>query len=93
MNKLIVILLMCLVTLSANQKDKIIIAGPFTNVSHPILHMIDTDALKDVAKKVEFKYWKNQDQLRAMILSNEVDFMAIPINVGANLYNKGISCG
>ena len=90
MNKLIVALFMCLVILSANQKEKIIIAGPFTNVSHPILHMIDTDALKDVAKRVEFKYWKNQDQLRAMILSNKVDFMAIPINVGANLYNKGV---
>ena len=85
MNKLIVALLMCLVTLSADQKNKIIIAGPFTNVSHPILHMIDTDALKDVAKKVEFKYWKNQDQLRAMILSNEIDFMAIPVRRTAKI--------
>ncbi len=70
--------------------DKIIIAGPFTNVSHPILHMVENGALKDMAKKVEFKYWKNQDQLRAMILSDKVDFMAVPVNAGAILYNKGV---
>ena len=90
MQKLILALMVCLTLLNANQKEKIIIAGPFTNVSHPILHMIQTNALKDMAKKVEFKYWKNQDQLRAMILSNEVDFMAVPVNAGAILYNKGV---
>jgi len=90
MQKIILVLVMCLTLLNANKKEKIIIAGPFTNVSHPILHMIETGVLKDLAKKVEFKYWKNQDQLRAMILSNEVDFMAVPVNAAAILYNKGI---
>ena len=78
------------ITLFAKHKQAIIIAGPFTTVSHPIFHMIKTNALKDVATKVEFRYWKNQDELRAMIIRGDIDFMAIPVNVAANLYNKGI---
>ncbi len=90
MQKIILALMVCLTLLNANQKDKIVIAGPFTNVSHPILSMIQNGALKDIAKKVEFTYWKNQNQLRAMILKGDIDFMAIPINVAANLHNKGV---
>ncbi len=91
MKKLILFLTMFLTLLCANEKRTIVIAGPFTNVSHPIFHIMKTNALSDVATKIEFRYWKNQDQLRAMIMRGEIDFMAIPINVGANLYNKGVN--
>ncbi|MDA7848313.1 ABC transporter substrate-binding protein, partial [Sulfurospirillum sp.] len=75
----------------ANEKiEKLVIAGPFASVSHPIMHMIETNALQDVAKKVEFKLWKNPDELRALVLNKEVQFTAIPTNVGAILYNKGV---
>ncbi len=90
MKKIILLLIMCITLLSANKKQNIVIAGPFTNVSHPIFHIIETNSLSDIAKNVEFRYWKNQDQLRAMIMRGDIDFMAIPINVAANLYNKGI---
>ncbi len=68
--------------------DKIIIAGPMANVSHPIFRMMETGALNTIANKVVFKLWKNPDQLRAMILNKEVDFVAIPTNVASILYNK-----
>lgn len=75
----------------ANEKiEKLVIAGPFASVSHPIMYMIETGALNDVAKKVEFRLWKNPDELRALVLNNEVQFTAIPTNVGAILYNKGV---
>jgi len=68
--------------------DKIIIAGPPANVSHPIFRMMETGALDDIANEVVFKMWKNPDQLRAMILNKEVDFVAVPTNVASILYNK-----
>ena len=68
--------------------DKLVIAGPFSSISHPVLRLIETGALKDVAHKVEFKLWQNPDELRALLLKKEVQFVALPTNVAANLYNK-----
>jgi len=68
--------------------EKIVIAGPSANVSHPIFRMIESGALEKIADRVEFRLWNNPDQLRAMILNKEVDFVAVPTNVGAILYNK-----
>ena len=73
---------------SNGKLDKIIIAGPMANVSHPIFKMMESGALDDIADKVVFKLWKNPDQLRAMIINKEVDFVAVPTNVGSILYNK-----
>ncbi|MCW8894281.1 MAG: PhnD/SsuA/transferrin family substrate-binding protein [Sulfurimonas sp.] len=75
----------------ANTKlDKIVVSGPFASVAHPILHMIETNALSDVADKIEFKLWKNPDELRAMTIRGNVDFVAIPTNTAAILNNKGV---
>jgi len=77
--------------LQAQEKlEKIVIAGPFASVSHPIFRMIETGALDDVAKKVEFRLWKNPDELRAMVIHGDVDFVAIPTNTAAILNNKGV---
>lgn len=90
--KKILILIFFSLTLFSNQKvDKIVFAGPMASVSHPFFHMIQTNALKDIAKNVEFKLWKNPDELRALVLNGDVDFMAIPTNVAANLYNKDVN--
>ncbi len=70
--------------------DKLVLSGPMASVSHPLIHMIETDALKDVAKKIEFRMWNNPDELRALTLKGGADFIAIPTNVAANLYNKGV---
>jgi NitT/TauT family transport system substrate-binding protein len=70
--------------------EKLILSGPMASVSHPLIHMIETGALNDVANKVEFKLWKSPDELRAYTLRGGADFMAVPTNVAANLYNKGV---
>lgn len=75
---------------SAEKMDKIVVSGPFASVSHPILHMIETNALSDVADKIEFKLWKNPDELRAMAIKGDVDFLALPTNTAAILNNKGV---
>ena len=69
---------------------KLVFAGPFASVSHPLIHMVNSGALSDVAEKVEFRLWRDPDQLRAMVLNGEVDFIAVPTNVAANLYNKKV---
>lgn len=69
--------------------EKITLAGPFAAVSDPLIRMMKIGALDDIAKKVEFKIWKNPDQLRALALRGDVDFIATPTNVAANLYNRG----
>ncbi|AXH15985.1 ABC transporter substrate-binding protein [Malaciobacter mytili LMG 24559] len=79
-----------LLSLFAKDENKIVVAGPFASVSHPIMHMIENDALKDLNKKIEFKLWKNPDELKAMILNSNIDFIALPTNVASNLYNKGV---
>jgi len=87
---LIFTLLLCINANAGEKIEKLVIAGPFASVSHPIMHMIETNALSDIAKKVEFKLWKNPDELRALVLNKEVQFTAVPTNVGAILYNKGV---
>lgn len=85
------LILLSFTNLSAVEKlEKLVLSGPVASVSHPLIHMVKTGALSDIAKKVEFKLWKNPDELRALTLKNRADFIAIPTNVGANLYNKGV---
>ena len=89
MKKLLLLLFVLLTFSFADGKmEKIVIAGPAANVSHPVFKMIEDGALKAYADKIEFKLWKNPDQLRAMIINKEVDFVAIPTNVASILYNK-----
>ncbi len=52
--------------------------------------MMETNALKDLGKEIEFRLWKNPDELRALVLNSDVKFIAIPTNVAANLHNKNI---
>lgn len=77
-------------SLSAQKLEKLVLSGPVATVSHPLIHMVESGALNDIAKKVEFKLWKNPDELRAITLKGSADFIAVPSNVGANLYNKGV---
>lgn len=91
MGKIVVLFLAFVFSLSAAQKlNKLVIAGPVATVSHPFFKMIQDGALNDVASSVEFKLWKNPDELRAILLNNGASFVAIPTNVAANLYNKNV---
>lgn len=92
-HKLFVILVIFNIGLTLSHADdkleKITLAGPFAAVSDPLIRMINTGALNDIAHKVEFVIWKNPDQMRALALRGDVDFIATPTNVAANLYNRG----
>lgn len=74
----------------AAKLPKLILAGPYASVSNPLIHMVESGALKDVADQVEFVAWKDPDQLRVLALEGKADFIAMPTNVAANLYNRGV---
>lgn len=77
--------------LQAQEKiSKLVLSGPFAAVSYPLIHMVETGALEDIAENIEFVVWKNPDQLRATVVGNKADFIAMPSNVAANLYNRGV---
>jgi NitT/TauT family transport system substrate-binding protein len=69
---------------------RLLLAGPPAVVSFPLLHMIESGALNDLAQHIEFQVWTNPDQLRALSLNANADFIAMPTNVAANMYNRGV---
>lgn len=78
-------------TLSQAEKlDKLVLSGPSATVSNPMIYMIEKGYLDGIAKEVEFKPWRTPDQLRAMAVKGEAQVLAVPSNVAANLYNRGI---
>jgi len=87
----LLVLFMITVNVQAFEKlEKIVLSGPVASVSHPLIHMVESGALDDISKKVEFRLWKNPDELRALTIQGGADFIAVPSNVAANLYNKGV---
>ena len=73
----------------APKLPRLVLAGPYAAVSNPLIHMVDSGALKDLADKVEFIAWKDPDHLRVLAINGQADFVAMPTNVAANLYNRG----
>ena len=74
----------------ARRIPKLTLAGPFATVSYPLIRMAESGALADVVEQVEFVSWKSPDQLRTMAVNKSTDFLAMPSNVPANLYNKSV---
>lgn len=90
--RLLATLVVALLALSAQAQKlpRLVLAGPPASVSDPLIRMVDSGALADVADKVEFVSWRDPDQLRAMALDKRADVLAMPVNVAANLYNRGV---
>ncbi|WP_373416380.1 ABC transporter substrate-binding protein [Pseudomonas sp. ABC1] len=70
-------------------RERLVLAGPPAPVSYALLHMLESGALSDLARDVSFVQWSNPDQLRALVVQGQADFIAVPTNVAANLYNRG----
>jgi NitT/TauT family transport system substrate-binding protein len=70
-------------------RSRLVLAGPPAPVSNPLIHMVESGALADLADVVEFVPWRDPDQLRVMALDGRADVLAMPVNVAANLYNRG----
>lgn len=88
----VVVVLACVVASSvhAAKLPRLVLAGPPASVSDALVHMVDSGALADVADEVEFLPWRDPDHLRAIALGKQADVLAMPVNVAANLYNRGV---
>lgn len=73
----------------AEKLPRLVLGGPGAVVSAPLIHMVETGALADLAESVSFVQWRDPDQLRAMALDGQADVLAMPTNVAANLHNRG----
>ncbi|MDP6969859.1 MAG: hypothetical protein QGG88_12200 [Gammaproteobacteria bacterium] len=70
-------------------ETKLKLAGPAAVVSYPLIVMAEQQRLDDLDIGLEFSDWSNPDQLRAMVLSGDIHFSAMPSNLAAIFYNKG----
>ncbi|WP_322996236.1 ABC transporter substrate-binding protein [Castellaniella sp.] len=70
--------------------EKLVLAGPTAAVSFPLIHMVESGALAGWADQVEFRHWKNPDQLRVLLAKQQVDFSATPVNLPAIMANRGL---
>jgi len=86
---LLTVLLFVCGSVMAEKLPRLVLAGPSSSVSNPLIHMVESGALGDLADKVEFVSWRDPDQLRLMALNGQADVLAMPVNVAANLYNRG----
>lgn len=68
---------------------KLILGGPGAVVSYPLMHMVETGALKAHASEVEFVLWETHDQLSALLVHRKLDFTAAPVTLPALLAAKG----
>jgi len=74
---------------AADHLASLVLGGPPASVSNPLVRIVESDALADLADQVHFVGWRDPDQLRAMALDGKADVLAMPVNVAANLYNRG----
>ena len=66
------------------------LSGPPASVSNPLIHLAAQGRVPGLAERVRYLPWRDPDQLRALALRGEADFVAMPTNVAANLYNRGV---
>ncbi len=73
-----------------NTNKNIVFAVPFAPVSYPIIKLIEDGTFDKDGNKAELILWKTPDQLRSLVAGGQADIFAVPSNIGAMLYNKGI---
>lgn len=66
------------------------LAGPGAVVSYPLMHMAATGALAEHTEQLRFRLWQTPDQLRTLLVNQDVDFSAAPSTLPALLHNRGL---
>lgn len=64
--------------------------GPPAGPSITLAHAVAQGMLREVADKVEFKAWRNPDEMRAGLTSRTMQAVVVPTQVAANLFNRGL---
>lgn len=70
--------------------DTIVLSSPFSPLAMPMAYIVENNLLADVAENVELVIWHNPEQLGAIMIKGQADFVSVPTNVASRFYNKGI---
>jgi NitT/TauT family transport system substrate-binding protein len=64
--------------------------GPPAGPSVTLAHAVASGAFADIAETAAFKVWRNPDEMRAGLTSGTMQALILPVQVAANLYNRGM---
>ena len=64
--------------------------GPPAGPSVTLAHAVASGAFSDIAETAAFKVWRNPDEMRAGLTSGTMQALILPVQVAANLYNRGM---
>lgn len=64
--------------------------GPPAGPSITLAQAVASGALKDLAGEVTLTIWRNPDELRAGLASGDIGLSIVPVQVAANLHNRGM---
>lgn len=76
----------------AARSDKIetlALYGPPAGPSITLAHAVATGRFAEIAETATFTAWRNPDELRAGLTSGTIRLSVVPVQVAANLYNRG----
>jgi len=64
--------------------------GPPVGPSIALAHLANKGETSQMVPGLKFRAWRTPDQLRAGVVSGDMQITGVPSYVGANLYNKGL---
>lgn len=69
---------------------ELVLYGPPAGPSIVLAQAVASGALAPLAGKASFKVWRNPDEMRAGLTSGTMGALVLPVQVAANLYNRGM---
>jgi len=70
--------------------DALVLYGPPAGPSILLAQAVSTGALSQIAAAPSFKVWRDPDEMRAGLASGTMQAVVLPVQVAANLYNRGM---
>lgn len=70
--------------------SRLALYGPPASPTITLAQAVASGALAEIADDVSLTVWRNPDELRAGLTSGQIDLSIVPVQVAANLYNRGM---
>ncbi len=76
---------------SQNQQlEQLTIGGSPIMITVLLAYLSEQPQIQALAQEVDFRLWKTHDQLRAEVVSSQLQISATPTSLAANLYQRGV---
>ena len=75
---------------AAARLSSLTLYGPPAGPSVTLAHAVASGAFSSLADETAFKVWRNPDEMRAGLTSGSMQALILPVQVAANLYNRGM---